>query len=100
MNCNSEFTVPVDNKIKMFLPFGGGSRFLTITPESTLDVFSCEEFTENKKLCSHDLKINENEEITSVECCNEGIHIFIAVSRKVPSRLDYISVLKFFNGGK
>lgn len=100
MNCNTEYEVTVENKIEKFLPFGGGSRFLTITEQSQLEVYSSEEFIQNKQLCSHDLKIKENEEITAIECCNEGIHIFIAVARRVPNRLDYISVLKPVNGGR
>ena len=35
-----------------------------------------------------------------METCKQGMHVFIAVNRKVPERLDYISVLFSKNGGK
>lgn len=54
----------------------------------------------NGKIGEHNLDLKDNEEVTAIDICPQDVNIIIAVSKKVPNRLERLLVLTPKEGGK
>lgn len=100
MNCNSRFSVKTSSDIHKFLVFGEGQRFLTIDESGLIEAYTSEPIISNRKVGQHKMNLKEDEEVTAVDICPEDVNIVVAISKKIPNRLEKIEILSPQEGGK